>query len=444
MKNFTQESLRFLVLLADSSLQVIVFSLILWSISKPLMIFLVVYSVLGTAISVVLFGRKLVGINIEQIQKEANFRYGLVRIQENTEAIALYNGQSMELDIVRDKFKQAFNNFKYLIRWQLNLSFFQNGYQYLTLIIPGLFLAPGILSGDLEVGVIAQASSSFRSVLAALALIITQFEQLSSLAAAVDRVGILEQYLSTLRSDRLLTKQSPSPSIDQTFTPKIPRTIDTQQSSRIKIKHLTLQTPDYQNTLVKDLSLTIKPHTNLLITGASGVGKSSLLRAISVLWDSGSGLIAIPQHKQLFFLPQNPYTLEGTLREQILYPKSDNINNIKDEVLLQILQQVNLSHIAERFNFDIIKDWSTILSLGEQQRLAFARLLLAKSQYAILDEATSALDNDNEELLYRQLQKQGITAISIGHRSSLLEYHQQILQLKSDGTWKLSSIADKR
>ncbi|MEL6930097.1 MAG: ABC transporter ATP-binding protein/permease [Cyanobacteria bacterium J06600_6] len=425
VRNFTQESLRFLVLLIDSVLQVIVFSLILLSISSPLMLFLIVYSVLGTAITVILFGRKLVGINLEQIQREANFRYGLVRIKENSEAIALYDGQEMELDIVGGKFRQAVDNFKYLIRWQLNLSFFQHGYQYLTLIIPALFIAPGILSGELEVGAIAQASSAFRSVLAALALIITQFEQLSSLAAAVDRVAVLEQYLST----------------DKRFDSEPSRTIDFKKSSRINIKHLTLQTPDGNNTLVKDLSLAIKPDTNLLIIGASGVGKSSLLRAIAGLWNSGTGLIAKPQPGQLFFLPQNPYAIEGTLREQILYPKLDKI---RDEVLLQVLQEVNLSHIAQRFDLDLNKDWSTVLSLGEQQRLAFARLLLAKPQYAILDEATSALDNANEKLLYQKLQKLRINAISIGHRSSLLQYHQQVLQLKSDCTWELSLTTEKR
>ncbi|MEM9509164.1 MAG: ATP-binding cassette domain-containing protein [Cyanobacteria bacterium P01_E01_bin.35] len=424
VKNFTQESLKFLVLLADSSLQVIIFSLILWSISKPLMLFLIVYSIVGTSITVIVFGCKLVSINIEQIEKEADFRYGLVRIEEHNEAIALYNGQEMELDILQSRFTKAFNNFKHLIRWQLNLSFFQNGYQYLTLIIPALFLSPGILSGALEVGTIAQASSSFRSVLAALALIITQFQQLSSLVAAVTRVVALEEYLTV---EKNLNDQSQP-------------TIDTDEKLYFEIQHLTLQTPNYQNTLIKDLTITIEPHTNLLIIGASGVGKSSLLRAIAGLWDSGTGFIAKPQAKQLFFLPQTPYTTEGTLREQILYPRKSNIS---DKTLLQVLQQVNLSHISKRFNLDTLKNWSTILSLGEQQRLAFARLLLAKPQYAILDEATSALDNANEKLLYQQLKQHDITTISIGHRYSLLQYHDLILQLNSDLTWKLNSLTEK-
>lgn len=421
VSNLTQESLKFLVLLVESILQIIIFSFILWSISQLLMIFLITYSVIGTATTLLFFGRILIGINIEQIQKEADFRYSLVRIQENAEAIALYDGQAQELDIADYRFLKAFKNFQHLIRWQLNLSFFQNGYQYLTLIIPGLFLAPGILSGQIEVGAIAQASSSFRSVLAALALIITQFEQLSSLAAAMSRVAALQQCLS----------------LENLFLPKDKRIIDTEEDSLLNIKHLTLQTPDYQTTIVKDLSLAIVPGEGLLIKGASGVGKSSLLRSIAGLWQSGTGLITKPPSGQIFFLPQNPYMVLGSLRQQLLYPQQEE--TITDDILLQTLKQVNLSHIGERFDLDIEKDWSNLMSLGEQQRLAFARLLIYQPQYAILDEATSALDNANEKLLYQLLQQLGITFISVGHRSSLVKYHQQILELRTDRSWHLST-----
>lgn len=264
---------------------------------------------------------------------------------------------------------------------------------------------------------VAQASSSFRSVLAAFALIILQFEQLSSLVAATNRVAILQTYLT---AEKIFAS-----------------TIDNSKDSHIKLEHLTLQTPDYQTTLVQDLSVAIKPKNNLLIVGASGVGKSSLLRAIAKLWQSGTGLISKPASNEIFFLPQKPYMVLGTLKKQILYPQVDK--KIEDQILRETFKKVNLFHFIERFDLDTEKEWSTIMSLGEQQRLAFARLLIAKPKYAILDEATSALDSKNEELLYQLLQEANITYISVGHRISLVKYHQQILKLKSDKSWELHS-----
>ncbi|HHP7229555.1 MAG TPA: ATP-binding cassette domain-containing protein, partial [Xenococcaceae cyanobacterium] len=179
----------------------------------------------------------------------------------------------------------------------------------------------------------------------------------------------------------------------------------------------------------------------LAIVGESGAGKSSLLRAIAGLWDQGAGNIVRPSSESMLFLPQKPYMILGTLRQQLLYPHTDS--HVSDEKLMEVLQQVNLANLADKVGgLDVELSWSDILSLGEQQRLAFARLLLTEPEYAILDEATSALDSGNEKRLYQLLQQAKTTIVSVGHRPSLLQYHEKVLQLQGQSKWQLFSVED--
>jgi putative ATP-binding cassette transporter len=204
----------------------------------------------------------------------------------------------------------------------------------------------------------------------------------------------------------------------------------------IKLQELTLTTPQGDRVLVKELSAAVPEKSSLLIVGPSGSGKSSLLRAIAGLWNNGNGEITRPALNQVMFLPQRPYMILGTLRKQLLYPSNAQV--VSDEELRAVLRTVNLASLPERVGgFDTEINFSDLLSLGEQQRLAFARLLLIKPAYAILDEATSALDVSNEEQLYRQLLDGSTTVVSVGHRPTLVNYHDKVLELVGDANWRV-------
>jgi vitamin B12/bleomycin/antimicrobial peptide transport system ATP-binding/permease protein len=419
VKSFTQESLTLLLAVVDSLLAIAAFSSVLWSISQALILFLVIYALIGTLTTIGVFGQPLMRLNFEQLKKEANFRFSLVRVRENAESIAFYQGEECESDRIKSRFTEAFDNFKRLIFWELNLNILTNAYEFIPFILPAIVVAPGIFAGELEVGKVTEAQGAFIRIFFSLNLIVARFQSLATFGAGVDR---LFAFLASLDTEL------------STINPTTVNKIETKTADCLSINKMTLQTPDYQRILVNDLSLQLVPSQGLLVRGPSGCGKSSLLRAIVGLWDAGSGTISRPPLDQMLFLPQKPYMVLGTLRDQLLYPNMDL--KVDDLQLQQVLIQVNLPDLAQRHSgFNSEQNWAEVLSLGEQQRLIFARLLINKPSYAILDEATSALDSKNEELLYQQLQASGMTFLSVGHRESLSNYHQSILELTAiDGT----------
>ncbi|WP_017296621.1 ABC transporter ATP-binding protein/permease [Nodosilinea nodulosa] len=462
VKNFTQQSLALLLLVVSSVLQVIAFSSVLWGISKSLVGFLVLYALVGTLVTVLIFGQPLVRLNFEQLKREANFRFSLVRIRENAEAIAFYRGEAQEASQVNSRFMAAFENFKRLIIWELNLNALTNAYEFIPFVLPAIVVAPAVFAGDIEVGKVSEAQGAFVRVFFSLNVVVARFQELTSFGAGIDRLygfaealnhGEIEPTKPTVTQDATkpeTTKPMSSQPEGERATPEPTALEDTEPetasqpkiaiatANSLSLEDFTLQTPNYQRTLVKDLSIQVPDHSGLLIVGPSGCGKSSLLRAIAGLWHSGSGTIHRPALDNILFLPQRPYMILGTLREQLLYPHTQQ--NVEDSALQTALETVNLANLAERFGgFDAIEEWGDVLSLGEQQRLTFARILLNQPDFAILDEATSALDLANEAKLYEHLRHSGTTYVSVGHRESLNAYHQTTLELGEDNTWTLKT-----
>ena len=389
-----------------------------------------------------------------QLKKEANFRFSLVRVRENAEAIAFYQGEGQESEQIKDRFMAAFDNYRKLLKWELALNGLTNFYEFIPFVLPAIVVAPGVFSGEVEVGKVSEAQGAFIRVFFSLNVIVARLQSLTAFGAGIDRLYDFSDSIADTESpDALeaesseevpvlaatLETESKDESADKVETEASLPLISIETSSTLALDNLTVQTPNYQRTLIEDLSLTLDQKGSLLVMGPSGCGKSSLMRVIAGLWQSGTGTIYRPNIQALLFLPQKPYMVLGNLRQQMLYPYPDT--KATDKQLVDVLKKVNLPDLAERYSdgFDTVEEWGDVLSLGEQQRLSFARVLLHQPTYTLLDEATSALDRTNEEQLYSCLARAKIAYISVGHRESLKTHHQSLLQLAEDHTWKIEN-----
>ena len=494
INSFTGRSVHFMLILLGSLMQLVAFSAVLWSISRVLVAFLAVYAVLGTFVALYVFGAPLIKLNFWQLRREADFRFGLMRLRENAESIAFYRGEAQERAQIDLRFEDVFTNYARLIKKQRSLNLFQRSFSQLTVVLPSVILASSVLNGELEVGRAIQAAGAFAAVLGAVALIVDNFESLSRFVAGIDRLHALSKLVLgpdgmpvQARTGRAAGKarHAPSASSSSAPTPATPEpggtagpgamasplaaslpgaaAVDTgippgmaaptvpdkpaqpakpatqialREGTRLCMEGVTLYTPQFGRLLVRDLRLALEPGEALLITGPSGCGKSSLLRAIAGLWRSGAGTIEHPPHARMFFLPQRPYMQRESLRSQIIYPSRST--QLDDAALAQLLDQVQLGNLLERVGgLDAVEDWEKLLSVGEQQRLAFARVLVHRPAMVILDEATSALDSANEAALYQRLRASGATLVSIAHRSAVLAHHTHVLQLHGGGSWQL-------
>ncbi|EOD10404.1 hypothetical protein EMIHUDRAFT_428064 [Emiliania huxleyi CCMP1516] len=399
---FTKVSLDFFITLMTAAIDLVSFSGILYSIYPNLFYAIFVYAGVGTLAAV-----RLGAGPIRSLAMQANLRYSLVRLRENAESIAFYRGEAQEEEEVVSRLGGAVEN----KRTQRNLEFFTVGYSYLIQILPVLVVSPLYFAGSVELGVITHAHLCF-----SFSGRLLPFLGLSSFSAGLGRLATFV--------DRMEAYQGPSSSSSSPATFQLAEAAASAEAAALS----EIARGVGSRRLFSNVSVDVQPGRHLLVMGNSGTGKSSPAvhrRAVAGLWDRGSGDIARPHTADTMFLPQRPYCTLGSLRQQLVYPRR------VDE-----WRAVQLDRLAERGveGLDAVRDWGDELSLGEQQRLAFARVLVSKPRLAILDEATSALDLNNEAIMYKALAAvPGITYVSVGHRPSLLSFHASRLRLLGAG-----------
>ena len=420
VRTFCATTLSFFLIILNSGITVYNFVPILLDISGWLVVAALAYSFIGS-ITTYFLGRPLISLNFAQLKKDADYRYKLINIRDNAEAIALYGVEKREVTRVRQKLVAALTNLLSIINWNRNLSFFTTGYNYLISILPTIIVAPLYLDGKIEFGVVTQANFAFVQVLGALTFIVVQFQGISNYLAIIKRLGSFQESIEEVENE----------SYQQEKTIKI-----SESGESLKLSNVTIYAPNSNAMLIDRLSFEMDSGA-LLITGPSGTGKSSIIRAISGLWNSGEGEIIRPDKDQCFFIPQRAYIGLGSFRSQLLYGVQKR--GFLDHELMSVLRELELDDLVRRIGgLDATLDWPSVLAAGEQQRIAFARLYLRRSSCIFLDEATTALEPKNEQDIYLKLKKSSRIVVSVGHRATLSKYHDWVLELKGDGSWTLN------
>jgi len=424
--SFTAQSLSFTVGVFEALLTFVSFVIVLWTISSQLALVLLAYSVIGTGV-IVFAGRRLVFLNNQQLKLEADFRYGLVHIRDNAEAIAFYKGEDVERREADRRLGGAIANFDRLIIWSALITVIQRSYDYFSRFLPWLVIAPLYFARQKDFGVFGQAGIAFSQVFFSVSFIVNNITELASFSASISRLEGFQTKVEMISG--LIGRGElavPAPAV--------------AGSATILVQHVDLVPPRSTRRLIHDLNLSIGQDQRLLVVGPSGCGKTSFLRLISGLWSPEAGSVQRPPEGELLFIPQKPYMLLGSLREQLCYPQSPD--RFSDEQLRHVLEQVYLGDLIQRYpDLTVKQDWPRLLSLGEQQRLAFARLLLNGPRFVVLDEATSALDVTTEKRLYQLLVQREMAFVSVGHRPTLTEYHDTVLELDGQGGWRLLPAA---
>jgi len=403
------------------------FLFILWSLSDAAQItlfgwqipgFLVwvalIYAVLGTLVTHFI-GRVLTALNYDQQRYEADFRFHLVRTRENSEQIALLQGESAERARHMDRFASVMANWWRIMRRTKQLSFFTNLYSQASVIIPYVVLAPAFFAKRVQLGGLQQTADAFSQVNDALSFFVTVYRSFAEWRAVIQRLSDFEA--AVVAGQRVRVTE-----------PVIHLTAGAAQ--QLALNHLQVDLPDGKPIVAAD-GVAFAPRDHALVTGPSGAGKSTLLRAIAGIWPFGRGEVAVPSGASTMTLPQRPYLPIGTLAAAVCYPSVEG--RFEPERIRELLVAVGLAALSNRLTEEA--HWNRMLSIGEQQRIAIARAILHAPDYLMLDEATASLDEPAEAALYRLLHERlpATAIVSIGHRSTLAAFHKRHLALTRDG-----------
>ena len=427
---FTARTLSFMSGLLRSATTIVCFIFVLWNLSEVLSFsaagqeihiygYLVwtalAYSVLGTWITHKV-GHRLVSLNYLQQKLEADFRFSMVRLRETAESVAFYNGAAKEESFLSNRFMTLLRNTLFIIKKQKQLSWLTNSYAQIAIIFPFVVAVPRYLSQNISLGGLMQIANCFGKVQDAMSYFVDVYASLAEWQSCAERLLSFDKHIAAIEKET----EEKSGSLVREETP-----------DRLRLTDVTISVPAMDENkrtreIISSASCTIKSGEHVILKGPSGSGKSTLLRTLAGFWPYVKGHISMPAPSEMMFIPQKPYIPMGTSAEAASYP----LETADEEILSSLLVECGLSHLMEKP--DTEADWSHILSLGEQQKLAFVRVFLRKPKWVFLDEATSAMDEETEEKMYRLLTAlPGTTVISIGHRSTLDKWHDRVLRIEN-------------
>ncbi|CQR72816.1 ABC transporter ATP-binding protein/permease [Sporomusa ovata] len=435
LRLFTNYTLRLSLGLLRAMVTLVCFIAILWQLSGTLTVPIgggtevtifgymvwvaLLYAIIGTWLTHKI-GKPLTKLNFDQQRYEADFRFSLVRLRENSESIAFYGGEAREGQSFMDRFGSVLDNFWQIMKRQKQLTWFTSGYAQIAVIVPLLLAAPRYFAKEIQLGGLVQTSLAFGKVQDSLSFFVESYPLLAEWKAVVDR---LTGFVGNMEKVNASTDTG--------------ATIHQAAAPALMVSDLNVDLPDGRR-LLSELNLSLTAGDSLLVAGPSGSGKSTLLRTLAGLWPYAQGDITVPEGQSSLFLPQKAYLPLGTLREVLLYPGPRQ--PVNDEDIYMAMSLCKLEGLKEQL--DRVEEWSHVLSLGEQQRIAFVRALIHKPDWLFMDEATSALDEPTERVLYKLLCEHlpNTAMISVGHRGTLNSYHKKKLTLDGVGRWSLLTL----